>query len=257
MKNQIREKFRCGQKTIGTFFELGTTAVMQCLALGGFDYVIIDHEHGPFDPGMSADFVRAAKLHGTVPFARVQSFDRPDILKLLDIGAMGLIVPAVKTVEEVKRIVQYGKYRPIGERGLAGASGSDFWMTECREMGLANYLQHVNEEIMLIPQCETLECLDALEEIVSVPGVDGIFVGPMDLSSAMGIPGQLDNARFREALKHIQRVCSEKGKFTMLFAGSVEAARDGLALGYDSITYGMDAMTLTAACRDIVRSIKT
>lgn len=256
MKNKIKEMFLQGSKSVGTFFELGSSSVVQCLALGGFDYVIIDHEHGPHNPNVTAEYVRAARLHGTVPFVRVQGSNRSDIMKPLDVGAMGLIIPAVKTVEEVRKIVEYGKYRPLGERGLAGASGSDFWMAECAEMGLPNYMQHVNEEVMLIPQCETMECLENLEEIASVPGVDGIFVGPMDLSSAMGIPGQMDHPKFKEALSRIQKVCAEHGKFTIIFAGSVEAAKEGFALGYDSITFGMDAMTLVSACRNAVGAIK-
>lgn len=256
MKNGVKALFQNGDKSVGTFFELGSTAGVQCLALAGFDYVIIDLEHGPFNPAMTADFVRAAKLHGTVPFARVQSLERPDILKLLDVGAMGLIIPAVKTAEQVRRIVEYGKYRPLGERGLAGAAGSDFWMEECARMGLSAYLAHVNNETMLIPQCETLECLEDLETIVSIPGVDGIFVGPMDLSSAMGIPGQLQAPEFQEALRRIRRICAEHGKFSMIFAGSVQAAKSYLEMGYDSVTYGMDAMTLIAACRDIVSQIR-
>lgn len=256
MKNGVKALFQNGDKSVGTFFELGSTAGVQCLALAGFDYIIIDLEHGPFDPAMAADFVRAAKLHGTVPFARVQGLERPDILKLLDVGAMGLIIPAVKTAEQVRRIVEYGKYRPLGERGLAGAAGSDFWMAECASMGLPAYLAHANSETMLIPQCETLECLEELDAIASIPGVDGIFVGPMDLSSAMGIPGQVEAPVFREALRRIQRVCAAHGKFSMIFAGNPEAARDYLALGYDSVTCGMDAMTLIAACRDLVRQVR-
>lgn len=256
MKNRIKEMFLQGSKSIGTFFELGSSSVLQCLALGGYDYVIIDHEHGPHDPYVTAEYIRAARLHGTVPFVRVQGMSRPDIMKPLDVGAMALIIPAVKTAEQVKKIVEYGKYRPIGERGLAGASGSDFWMAECAQMGLPGYLQHVNDEVMLIPQCETLECLENLEEIVSVPGVDGIFVGPMDLSSAMGIPGQMDHPKLKEALKRIRRVCAEHGKFTILFAAGTAAAREGLSLGYDSITLGMDAMMLVSACREAVDAVK-
>ena len=128
-------------------------------------------------------------------------------------------------------------------------------MTECAEMGIPAYMAHVNQETMLIPQCETKECLDNLENIVSVPGVDGIFVGPMDLSCALGIPAQFDNPIYKEALQHIQRVCAEKGKFAMLFALNPEAAKAGFDMGYDSITYSMDALIFARAGKSIVQKV--
>ena len=249
MKNVLREKMLSGEKTLGTFMELGTATAAECLGLAGLDYLIIDTEHGPFNPQSALDFIRAAKLYNITPLARVQEISRAAILKLLDVGAMGLIIPCVNTVEEAKTIVSYGKYAPVGERGVANTAGSGFWFEDYARHGMPAYFETSNRETLLFPQCETLGCLEHLEEIVILPGIDGIFVGPFDLSTAMGIPGQFDKPEFKEALRHIQAVCARANMPSIIFAASESAAREGFQMGYDSVTYGMDATMLVNAFR--------
>ena len=255
MKNTVREKMLRGERTLGIFMELGTATAAECLGLGGMDYLIIDTEHGPFDPLSALDFVRAARLYGVTPFARVQEISRAAILKLLDVGAQGLVVPCVNTVQEAENIVLWGKYAPRGERGVANTAGSGFWFEDYAQHGLPHYFEVSNRESMLIPQCETLGCLEHLEEIVALDGIDAIFVGPFDLSTAMGIPGEFDRPEFQDALRHIQGVCAAAKKLSLLFAADEAAARHGLDLGYDSITLGMDATLLVKACQAARKSI--
>lgn len=255
MKNIVREKMLAGEKTLGTFFELGSATAAECLGFSGLDYMIIDTEHGPFDPLSALDFIRAAKLYNITPFARVQEISRAAILKLLDVGAMGVIVPCVNTVEDAEKIVAFGKYAPLGERGVANTAGSGFWFEPYASRGMPAYFETSNRESMLIPQCETLGCLEHIEQIARMPGIDGIFVGPFDLSTAMGIPGKFDAPEFQDALRHIQRVCSDAQKPSLIYAASQEAARADFAMGYDSVAYGMDATTLTYAYRAAVKNI--
>lgn len=247
MKNLVREKMLRGEKTLGTFLELGSATAAECLGLSGLDYAIIDTEHGPFNPQSALEFIRAARLYGMTPFARVQEISRAAILKLLDVGAQGLIIPCVNTVAEAEDIVRFGKYMPLGERGVANTAGSGFWFEDYASHGLPQYFETSNREAMLFPQCETLGCLEHLEEIVALPGVDGIFVGPFDLSTAMGIPGQFDKPEFQEALRHILAVCKEAKKPSIIFAATEEAARADFAMGYDSVAYAMDATLLVKA----------
>ena len=104
-KNAFKETVKNGGKALGTFFELGSMSTMECLGRTGLDFVIIDNEHGPFEPESTQDYIRAAELGGLTPFARVREISRPAVLKLLDIGAKGLIVPCVETVDQVKKLV--------------------------------------------------------------------------------------------------------------------------------------------------------
>ncbi len=247
MKNQVKAKMLAGEKTLGTFFELGSATAAECMGLAGFDYIIIDNEHGPFDPQSTLDYVRAAKLYGMTPFARVSEISRPSILRLLDVGVMGLVIPDVRTVAEVEKIVEYGKYLPLGKRGVANTAGSGFWYEDYARQGLDHYFEVSNRETMLLPQCETLECLNDLENILAVPGIDGVYVGPFDLSTALGKPGRFDDPEVKDAIAHIQKVCASMGKLSFIFAANEAAAKQDFQLGYGSVTLGMDATILTNA----------
>ncbi len=249
MKNRVKEKMLAGERTLGTFFELGSATVAECLGLGGFDYIIIDNEHGPFNPQSTLEYVRTAKLYGLTPFARVPEISREAILRQLDVGVMGLVIPNVRTVAEVEQIVEYGKYMPLGKRGVANTAGSGFWYEDYAQHGLEHYFEVSNRETLLLPQCETLECLERLEEIIRVDGIDGVYVGPFDLSAAMGIPGRFDDPGFRAAIRHIREVCGEAGKLSFIFAANEAAAAEDFALGYGSVTLGMDATILTDAVK--------
>ncbi len=249
MKNRVKEKMLAGQRTLGTFFELGSASAAECLGLGGLDYIIIDNEHGPFNPQSTLEYVRTAKLYGITPFARASEISREAILRLLDVGAMGLVIPNVRSVDEAEKIVEYGKYMPLGKRGVANTAGSGFWYEDYAQHGLKQYFEVSNRETLLLPQCETMECLEQLEEILRIEGIDGIYVGPFDLSTAMGIPGRFEDPAFREAIRHIQRVCAEAGKLSFIFAANEATAAEDFALGYGSVTIGMDATILTDAVK--------
>lgn len=256
MKNKLREKMLSGEKTIGSFFELGSGSAMECLALSGLDYVIIDTEHGPYDPLSALEFIRVARLYGVTPLARVPEISRPAILKLLDAGAMGLVIPDVNSVDEVRNIVRWGKYPPLGNRGVAPTAGTDFWMKDYATQGLEHYFEVCNRETMLFPQCETIGCLEHIEKIVAIDGVDGIFIGPFDLSTAMGIPGQFEKAEFQSALRHIQKVCAAAGKPSIIYAASEKAVKDGFDIGFDSVTYNMDVNILINAYKEALKRLK-
>ena len=109
---------------------------------------------------------------------------------------------------------------------------------------------------MSIPQCETRECLDSIEEIVAIDGVDGIFVGPYDLSTALGKPGQFGDPEIVEAIQHIVDVCKKANKISFIYAGDLQTTLKDFELGYDAVCYGMDAMILLQAVKDIVASVK-
>lgn len=255
MRNKVREKMCAGERTLGTFFELGTGNIAECLGFTGLDYLIIDNEHGPFHPEAVPDLVRAAKLYGIEPFARASDLTRPAILKLLDAGATGVVIPNVKTVDEAKKIVEYGKYRPVGARGVGSASGSGYWYADYAQHGLEHYFEVSNHETLLLPQCETAECLDCIEEIVRIEGIDGVFVGPFDLSCALGKPAQFDDPVVIEAIRRVQCACREAGKFSFLFAASIARAREGFAQGFDSVTISTDASVLTDAYRAMAAQV--
>lgn len=253
--NQLKAKMAGGGKALGTFFELGGMSVMECLGRTGLDFVIIDNEHGPFETESTADYIRAAELGGITPLARVREISRPAVLKLLDVGAKGLIVPCVETVEQVKKLVEYAKYAPVGKRGFSpsrkDAWGFDYPATE----EIKENMRICNEQTLLLPQCETVGCLEHIEEITEIEGVDGIFVGPFDLSISMGIPGEFQNPRFLEAVARILNACRNHHKYSVIFTGNLEAVNSYYEQGFDAVAYSMDAAVLVKAFREIADKV--
>lgn len=240
MENSLKRKLQNGEKPLGTFFASGSPTMMECLGRTGLDFVVIDNEHAPMEAETTTELIRAAELAGLCPLARVREISRPAILKLLDVGAKGLIVPNVQSVEDVKTLVSYAKYHPLGERGFC-PTRKDGWGFDLLG-SIPEVMEAINQDTLLIPQCETVGALETIEEILALDGVDGIFVGPFDLSISMGIPGQFSSERFQSALTRILRACHEAGKFCLFFGGTKEAVRQGFARGFDGMAYGIDTM---------------
>lgn len=256
MKNLLREKIMNGEKTVGTFFEAGNASVAEALALTDLDYMLIDTEHRPFDVESVMLMLRGAELHGTTALVRVKDSNRNSILKMLDIGAGGLIIPQVHSLEEIKKIVEYGKYFPVGQRGVAFARGAGYGYLEHAKGDINDYFATCNRETLLIPQCETKGCLENIEEIAKVDGIDGIFVGPYDLSVAMGIPTQFDKPEFKAALERILKAVKDAGKFTIIYCADFNVANTRLKQGFDSVTVGQDVNFYIDAINEMVHSIE-
>lgn len=246
MKNAVRAKIKSGGKALGLFYELGGTAAAECLGLAGLDFFIIDCEHGPFDVESAQIAILAGERRGCTPFARAKDTSRASLLKLLDVGAQGLIVPFVHSVGDAKELVRYAKYSPLGERGFAHARVSGFGK-EPYAREIRTHLETANRETLLLPQCETAGCLAHIEEIAALPGIDGIFVGPYDLSIALGMPGEFENPAFLQAVERVRRACVQNGKISLIFTGGGTQARAYFRQGFDAVAAGMDAMLLVAA----------
>lgn len=255
MNNSLKRKLRNAEKPVGMFFDTASVYLMECLGRTGLDFVIIDNEHSPIEAETSAQLIRAAELSGLTPLCRVRETSRPAILKLLDVGAQGLIIPNVHNAEQVMEIVSYAKYYPVGQRGFC-PSRKDGWGFD----GLGSVpetMAHFNAETLLIPQCETVGALEAIEVIAAVDGVDGIFVGPYDLSISMGIPGQFDDPVFQSAVDRIICACRRAGKFCIFFAGSPEGVADGFKRGFDGMAYSLDAAVFIEAVRERLEKVRT
>ena len=255
MKNVLKERLQKGQKVLGTMFKAGSNTAVECFGYAGLDFFVIDTEHGPFDVESALDFIRTAELSDTTPLVRVKDSTRASVLKMLDVGARGIIIPNINSIEEVEKIVEYGKYYPLGQRGFATnrAGGFGFADFACET---ENYLATANRQTMLIPQCETLGCLENIEKITNIEGVDGIFVGPYDLSVALGKPAQVNSQEVSGAIERILKACKTAGKFAFIFAGSKEVARKYFAAGYDAVAYSTDAIIYIEAYKQIIAEIK-
>lgn len=250
--NKLMEKIEKKQPVIGTFCHLGGTNVAECLSLSGLDCFVVDTEHGPFSEGETMEMIRAAKLHEGTVFVRPRDSSRAAVLHMLDIGADGLIVPDVRSVEEVRNLVEYCKYFPMGRRGFAFARCAGYG-TDPRLKNVQGYFDSCNQDSWLVPQCETSESLEHIEEITAMEGVDGIFVGPYDLSVALGKPAVFQTEEFQGAVRRILKACKENGKIAMIYADNRQKAEEYFAQGFDVVIIGTDTGLLLQSCRSLLK----
>lgn len=254
MKNKIIQKLDNGESVIGTFFEIGGSTAVECLGLAGLDFLVIDTEHGPFDVESTMDFIRAAELRNITPFVRTKDTSRSSILKMLDIGAKALIIPCINTVDEVKKIIEYGKYYPEGNRGFFfGRAASYGYDGSAKDV--IKYFDRCNRETMLIPQCETTGALENIEEIAGLKGVDGIFIGPYDLSIGMGRPAQFDDPDFKTAIDRILAACRKEGKPAFIYTGDIKAAKQYLSDGFSGVAVGTDVSVYVNGFKSMLKEL--
>ncbi len=177
------------------------------LKMAGFDYVLIDNEHTPLDLSAVSDMCRTARLCGITPIVRVPDTQYHLIARRLDAGAMGIMVPRIRTREQVELAVECIKYPPIGKRGVSQPA----MLTGYEPIGLPDYIKATNEETMVVVQVETKEAMDDLENILSVPDVDGVLMGLNDLSVNLGVTDQNRGVVVEDAIDRVIEVCDEYG----------------------------------------------
>ena len=176
---------------------------------------------------------------------------------MLDAGAAGIVVPSITNVDQVKEIIKHAKFMPVGERGYCMTRDGGWGFAEHSSHGLAEYMGFSNTSTMLIPQCETVGCLEHIEEITALNGVDGILIGPYDLSIDMGIPGQFDNPDLKNAVSRILTACKKNGKMAINFAGTTDAAVSSLNDGFDAVLFGIDIIMYINNYISSISSIKS
>ena len=246
--NKLLEKLKNKERPVGVFFNTGSVASLEILGSLGYDFAIIDAEHGQYDYQQIELFIRAAESRGLTPVVRVPECSRAYILRVLDMGAMGLFLPFIKTADEVRNAVNLAKYPPIGERGYGHAHKVAYGQDPIvLAPGPEDYFNWANENTLVIPQCETADAVENIREILAVEGVCGVFIGPYDLSISLGVPCQFDHPKFVEAVENVRQACAEAGKFSFILGGTPGAARMRFQQGFDSIIGPSDIAFLTQA----------
>lgn len=248
---QLYEKLQKHQPAIGTFCHLASPTAVECLSLTGLDYLVLDTEHAPYTEDAVANLIRAMQLHGTAAFVRTRDSSRAAILHHLDAGANGLIIPDVHTVEQVQKLVEYAKFYPTGRRGFAFVRSCDYGQSALLEH-TEDYFSTVNRQALLIPQCETADALAQIEEIAAINGVDGIFIGPYDLSIDLGIPAQMTAPLLQDAIITVLNACKKQNKLALIYANDREAADRYFAQGFDAVAIGTDTNILIQAYKTIL-----
>jgi 4-hydroxy-2-oxoheptanedioate aldolase len=222
MKNKLKEKLLAGQPAFGVSVMFPSPQLVEMVGRLGFDWVLLDCEHGSLSPESVELMAMAAELTGLTPIARPRTNSPEAILRVMDRGAMGVQVPHVNTASDARRAVEAVKFHPLGTRGLAAG-------TRPAQYGFAGsaaeYVQEANRETLVCVQLEEAEALSNLDKILRVDGVDVLFVGPSDLSQSLGYPGRSDVPEVRGAMDRAFAAIVAAGKVPGS-TGNVQAIRD-------------------------------
>jgi len=241
--NETKRKLAGGGRAVGCFLRYPDAGLAELIALQGFDFLVLDGEHGTLDPRDCEHLVRACELRGATPLVRVPANDRAVILRFLDTGAMGAHIPLIGSAEEAEAALQAVKYAPRGARGLAGVRAADYGQT----MPLAEYVEWANDETLVVIQIETIEAIEHVEAIAAVDGVDVIFIGPTDLSQALGVTGQLSHPRAEQAYREIGAAVDASGKTLGVLAGDAASVLAWRERGARYIAVTSDSLVARSA----------
>jgi 4-hydroxy-2-oxoheptanedioate aldolase len=246
IKNELKQIWAEGRPTINGWLSIGNPFTAEIMAAQGYDSVSIDVQHGALDYSMLLPMFQAMRASRIVPMARVPWLEPGIIMKVLDAGAYGVICPMVNTPEQAAEFVSYLRYPPAGQRS--------FGPTRANFSAGANYAAEANDEILAFAMVETAEAMRNLDTIAATPGLDGIYVGPADLSFSLHqgrlAPGfDRDEPEMIEALRTIVAACKSHGKRAALHCGTADYAARAIEWGFDMTTVSGDSRLLAAAAQ--------
>ncbi|TYA92132.1 HpcH/HpaI aldolase family protein [Seonamhaeicola marinus] len=251
-QNLLQNKLKEGQTVFGPFCKLQEPAIVEIAAHSGFDFVIIDMEHGPFSVESAQNMVRAAEANGITPVVRVTENSETLILRVLDIGVRCIQVPQVCTKADADKVVKAIKFFPKGERGMCRYVRA----AEYTNIGPQDHFGKANDSVISIIHIEGMEGIENLPEIVKVDGIDVIFLGPYDLSQSCGVPGDVNNPKVVNAMKEAVEIAKEHGKAVGTFTESPEKAKMWRDIGVQYISYSVDVGLVMNTFKDITSKLK-
>lgn len=200
--NKLKARLRGGRTVFGLLNSIPCPLMVEMIGYAGYDFVVIDLEHMSANPETLENMIRAAECAGITPLVRVPSGAPETILRVLDAGALGIVVPHVRTRDDAEQIVASSRYHPLGRRGISGGRTTGFGTID-----LATYSERANQEIVVVAMIEDREAVDHIDDIVSVPGIDLVLEGAIDLSQSYGVPGNAQHETVQTAIQRIVTAC--------------------------------------------------
>jgi len=247
----FKDKLAAKQVVFGPFMHTTDPAFVESTGNVGFDFIVLDLEHGPVSLEHLQNLIRAAEIAGLYSIVRTPPGNLHMIGAVQDIGARGILVPQVKDANEAKAVVKAARFFPNGERGLNGAvRAANYSSLDSRE-----YLKKSNENTLII-QLEGKEALKNLDGILQVPDIDVFFIGPYDLSQSLGVPGEIHHPIVIENMQKIVEKAKARGLTLGTYVGSPEDARFWMDAGIQLIAYSLDIVIFTEASKNIINQLK-
>lgn len=253
LASRIKTRLEQGEVSIGTWLTMAHLSVAEILADAGYDWVMIETEHTSIDVSEVMTLIMAVEGRGSIALVRLAGNDPIQAKAVMDAGAAGVMVPMVNSKEEAETAVKSIKYPPLGERGACGAQrgqGYGFLYEN-----YTDYVRQANDNSLLMIQIEHIDAVEHIDEILSVPGIDGTFIGPYDLSMSMGLAGQLAHPDVEDAKELVIQATKKRNLAAGIHIVHPETAEEDLKhsinQGYQFIALGTDILFLGRPCRKL------
>ena len=251
-KNHVRAKLKQGQPSIGTWLTLPDVVAAHLMARVGFDWLTVDLEHTPVNWETAANSFAIIAASGVVPLARVPWNTDENIKRVLDNGAFGIVVPMVNSRSEAEAVVNAARYQPFGKRSIGGQLHAANFETDP-----ATYYAKADEEILVVVMIEHVEAVEAADQILSVPGIDAVFIGPNDLLNFMGKPPAFDSEHkdFVDAVQHVLKTAQKHGVAAGMHTLDAAGARKRIADGFQFIAVASEAGFMLSKAQEVLRDL--
>ena len=249
--NDAKWRLKKGERLVGAWLQTGSPVTAEILAKAEFDFLMVDLEHGIGDTLTLFNQLTAISNYGVAPLVRAPWNDLATIKRILDIGVHGLLVPYVSTKEEAESVIKACKYPPEGIRGIAPSPRAGGF-----GMNGMNYLSKANEQLLILVAIETPQAVLNIEEILSVEGLDGVFIGPMDLSTSMGFFCNPQAQQVKEAIARVEEAVQRSDKLIGTISGSTQQSNELIKKGYNFILAMSDSTTLGKVATQCVKEFK-
>ncbi len=250
--NSLKERLQKGETLYGLGSLLPSSQLQEMVSLSGFDFSMIDFEHGLMEVGIAENMLRSLKGSSTVGVLRIPPGDYNMVGKVLDMGATVVQIPQIESKEEAEKAVRAAKYPPRGNRGSAHVVRAAQYTAMDRKL----FYGSANDETMVILQIEGLKASQNAAEIMDVEGVDIIFLGPVDLSNSLGVPGQIEHPLVEEKMLELVNLAKSKGKFVGTYVETKAAADKWKACGVQYLMYQSDIEMIFDQFKDTAAMLK-
>jgi len=222
------------------------------LKASGLDFFILDYEHGSFDYSAMFNIITNAKLSGIECIVRLPNNERKDIIKCLDMGADGLLLPMTSTVDDIKKLVNYSKYPPLGIRGVSTMRAHTLY----NPPKVLDYMESANKRIKVFAQIETVDGVNNVYDILNVEGVDGIFIGPNDLSADYGCLGDKNAKEILDAITRCGEASNKLNKLSGIITGNDNYLKKSKEMGFDYYSIGSELNAISDYSKKIIKHIE-
>ena len=252
-RNFVKEKLQAGSAVIGTWVIIPSVINVDIMTSAGLDFVIIDREHGPISFETAQEMAIACEVNGASPIMRVGDINKSLIQNALDTGMHGIQVPNVDHLGDALKVVEYSKYPPVGNRGFSPFTRAGSYSLNNAQ----NLMEHANQNTLVVLNVEGKDAIENIDEIVSLPGVDVIFVGLFDLSKAMGIPGQVHDPNLLRIVEEIVSKSRQHNKFVGTISTDLERLDYFQSIGIKYLVHLVDCEMLRSSYASICNKVKS